>query len=158
MKIGELSRRTGATTKTIRYYEEIRLLPSPPREANGYRSYDEEAVDRLLFIRDAQATGLTLAEVASILELRGQGESTCSHVIELIERHLHDLDEHIKSLRRTRKKLAAMAERARGLDPSTCTDPNRCQTISHEADGTQAQTARHVHLRPAPHRHGSSKA
>lgn len=158
MKIGELSQRTGTTTKTIRYYEEIQLLPPPARELNGYRSYDEEAVDRLLFIRDAQATGLTLTEIASILELRGKGESTCSHVIELIERHLRDLDEHIKSLRKTRKKLAAMAERAHGLDPSTCTDPHRCQTIEHDVNDRDTQTGRHVHVRPAKHRHGASNA
>lgn len=154
MKIGELSQRTGISTKTIRYYEDIELLPPPLREPNGYRSYEDESVDRLQFIRDAQATGLTLTEIASIVDLRGRGEATCQHVIDLLERHLHDLDEHIRSLKRTRRKLAAMAQRAQTLDPSTCTDPNRCQTIAHQEQTAGTPVVRHVHRRPAAHQHG----
>jgi DNA-binding transcriptional MerR regulator len=80
VRIGELARHTGVPTKTIRYYEEIGVLPDPDRTANDYRDYSEEAVDRLTFVRDAQATGLTLAEIASILDLRSQGEANCSSV------------------------------------------------------------------------------
>jgi len=152
MKIGELAQETGISTKTIRYYEDIKLLPAPSREPNGYRTYEDESVERLLFIRDAQATGLTLAEIASILDLRGRGETTCHHVVDLLERHLSDLDAHIKTLKKTRLRLAAMAERAQKLDPSTCTDPNRCQTIAHDEQGTTV--ARHFQRRPSAHKHG----
>ena len=155
MKIGELSTRTGASTKTIRYYEDIGLLPQADRAANGYRTYDEDSVDRLLFIRDAQATGLPLTEIASILDLRGRGETTCHHVIDLLEHHLHDLDAHIKTLKRTRLRLIAMAERAKALDPSACTDPNRCQTIAHDDAPAGKTGARHLHRRPAAHTHGT---
>lgn len=130
MKIGELARKTGLTTKTIRYYEDIGLIPEPDRDLNDYRKYSERAIDRLLFIRDAQASGLTLTEISSILELREEGQGTCHHVVELLERHLADLDEHLRELRKTRKKLAALTERARHLDPAHCTDPIRCQTIA----------------------------
>lgn len=130
MKIGELARKTGLTTKTIRYYEDIGLIPEPDRDLNDYREYSERAIDRLLFIRDAQGSGLSLTEVASILELREEGQGTCHHVAELLERHLADLDEHLRELRKTRKKLAALTERAHRLDPAHCTDPIRCQTIA----------------------------
>ena len=60
MKIGELAERCGVTTKTIRYYESIGLLDAPSRTASGYRDYGAAAVERLRFVRDAQATGLTL--------------------------------------------------------------------------------------------------
>lgn len=155
MRIGELARRTGATTKTIRYYESIGLLAEPDRDLNDYRDYPEEAVDRLEFIRDAQATGLTLTEIASILDLRSQGESTCHHVLDLLQRHVTALDRHMANLRQTRKKLASLMERARSLDPADCVDPNRCQTISlvGGADLKARRGGRHLHTAPAGHHH-----
>lgn len=155
MRIGELAQRTGTTAKTVRYYEEIGLLPEPDRDANDYRDYSEDAVDRVGFIRDAQATGLTLTEIASILDLRSQGESTCHHVIDLLERHMTALDRHIETLGATRKKLASLTAQARSLDPADCVDPNRCQTISHTRDSDPAVTTpgRHLHEAPAGHHH-----
>ncbi|HSJ83200.1 MAG TPA: heavy metal-responsive transcriptional regulator [Acidimicrobiia bacterium] len=153
MRIGELARRTGVPTKTIRYYEEVGVLPAPERSANDYRDYPEEAVDRLGFVRDAQATGLTLAEIASILDLRGQGEATCHHVIELLEGHLTALDRHIQTLRETRKKLTALTEQARSLDPSECRDPNRCQTITGEMKLKTRHGGQHLHTAPVGHNH-----
>lgn len=153
MKIGELAHRTDVPTKTIRYYEEIELLPPPERAANGYRDYGEGAIDRLRFVRDAQATGLTLTEIASILDLRSQGVGTCHHVVDLLERHLADLDRHIETLKKTRKQLVVLTERARGLDPADCTDPHRCQTIEAGAD-LGARSGLHAdHVHTAPHSH-----
>lgn len=155
MRIGELAERTGTTAKTIRYYEQIGLLLPPRRAANEYRDYAEEAVDRLTFIRDAQAAGLTLTEIASILDLRSQGQPTCRHVIDLLERHVAALDSHISNLRQTRKKLADLTERARALDPADCVDPNRCQIISLAGrEGlTPSHRGRHLHEAPAGHTH-----
>ncbi len=149
MRIGQLARRTGVPTKTIRYYEEIGVLPAADRSANGYRDYGSADVERLRFVRDAQATGLSLAEITSILELRGRGESSCEHVVELLGRHLADLDRHIVALQKTRRQLASLTERARGLDPSDCRDPNRCQTIASAAGGP-AVTRRPAHVHEAP--------
>jgi DNA-binding transcriptional MerR regulator len=154
MKIGELSRRTGTPTKTIRYYEEIGVLPAPDRAPNGYREYPEDAVDRLAFVREAQATGLTLAEISSILDLRSQGEATCHHVIDLLERHLSAIDRHIETLRQTRTALATLTERARSLDPTECRDPNRCQTITDAGPALETRsTGHHLHAAPAGHSH-----
>jgi MerR family copper efflux transcriptional regulator len=155
MQIGELARRTGVPTKTIRYYEEIGVLPEPERDHNDYRNYPEDAVNRLEFIREAQATGLTLTEIGSILDLRSQGEATCRHVVDLLERHLDALDRHITTLRRTRRKLASLTERARTLDPADCRDPNRCQTISGAdvAELGSVKTGRHLHAAPSSHHH-----
>lgn len=150
MRIGELAARTGVSTKTIRYYEDIGLMPRPDRAPNGYRDYGEEAVDRLRFIRDAQATGLTLTEIDSVLELREEGRPTCEHVAELLEQHLKDLDAQIATLQATREHLAALTERARHLDPATCTNPIRCQTIS---EATELKVARRL-VQPHAHRHG----
>lgn len=130
MKIGQLADATGVSTKTIRYYETIGVMPSPERAANGYRSYPSEAADRLSFIREAQASGLSLVEIQLILELRDQGESTCGHTIGMLESHLEDVEKQLSDLRRTKERLTRMISRASQLDPRECSDPNRCQTIS----------------------------
>lgn len=130
MKIGELGERVGVTAKTIRYYEGLGLLDEPARTPSGYRDYDEGAAERLGFIRDAQASGLSLAEIASVLELKAAGQRSCGHTTELLERHLADIDDQIARLQSAQASLLALAERARSLDPAACTDPNRCQVIT----------------------------
>ena len=149
MKIGDVARQSGLTTTTIRYYEEIGLVPPPARASNGYRDYGPEAVQRLRFVRDAQDGGLSLSEIASILELRGQGEPTCHHVIELMERHLADVDQRIERLQASREIYAGLIARAKGLDPADCTDPDRCQTIVAKADHEH-----HAEHLPPHARHG----
>ena len=130
MKIGELGEACGVTTKTIRFYESIGLFDEPGRTAGGYRDYGDEAVERLRFIRDAQATGLTLSEIASVLELKVAGEGSCAHTSALINTHLTAIDDQIEQLTAARRELAALAKRAESLDPASCTDPNRCQVIT----------------------------
>lgn len=152
MRIGQIAGQANVSTKTIRYYESIGLLPEPERLENGYRDYDERAVDRLGFIRDAQASGLSLDEISAIVDLRDQGSVTCGHVTALLEQHLADLDRHIADLRRTRKELAAMTERAKVMDPTTCTDPNRCQTIV-PTGRRSGDLAADLHHRPHKHAH-----
>ena len=63
MKIGELAESVGVSAKTVRYYESIGLLAEPERTSSNYRDYQDAAAERLRFIRDSQAAGLTLAEV-----------------------------------------------------------------------------------------------
>jgi MerR family copper efflux transcriptional regulator len=129
MRIGELADRAGVTTKTIRYYERLGLLDEPARTSAGYRTYDTDALERLRFIRDAQATGLRLTEIQSILELKDHGERSCEHTRSLLHRHLDDLDAQIARLHDARAVLLDLAARADGADPADCTDANRCQVI-----------------------------
>ncbi len=134
MRIGELADRVGLSTKAIRYYESLGLIEDPDRTPGGYRSYRETDVERLQFVRDAQSTGLTLAEIASVLELKNAGERSCAHTSALLERHLVEVDAQIERLQSSRVILAQLAERARSLDPAACTDPNRCQVIGGSTD------------------------
>ncbi len=134
MRIGEVAKRSGLSTTTVRYYEDIGLLPRPARAANGYRDYEPEAIKRLRFVRDAQDSGLTLAEIESILELRAESRPTCRHTVALMQRHLEDVDRRIASLRASRELYAELIARAKTLDPADCTDPDRCQTITVEQD------------------------
>ncbi len=130
MRIGELAERAGVSTKTIRYYESIGLLPEPARTGGGYRTYDVAGLERLAFVRDAQNSGLSLAEIASVLELKESGATSCQHTRSLLNRHIAELEDQIRRLRDTHATLVAMAQRAADLDPRTCTDPNRCQVIA----------------------------
>lgn len=129
MKIGQLAERTGISTKTIRYYEDIGVLPEPDRAPNGYRRYRPGVAERIAFVQDAQSAGLSLVEIQMILDLRDSGEATCGHVIESLETHLAEVDRQMEELQRTRSRLTEIIARARSLDPKDCTDPNRCQTI-----------------------------
>ena len=129
MKIGQLAERTGLSTKTIRYYEDIGVLPEPARAANGYRRYAESTADRIAFIQDAQSAGLSLLEIQDILDLRDSRAATCGHVIGTLRTHLEEVDRQMEDLRRTRRRLSELVERATSLDPVECDDPNRCQTI-----------------------------
>lgn len=129
MRIGALAESTGVTATTVRYYESLGLLLAPERTSSGYREYGDDAVERLQFVRDAQASGMSLAEIQSVLELKAAGQRSCDHTRELLERHIDDIDAQIERLRVARAELAQLAERARGLDPADCTDPNRCQVI-----------------------------
>ena len=84
MLIGEVAHRSGVPPKTLRYYEDIGLLPAPARTVSGYRDFDGTVIDRLRFIRSAQAIGLSLGEIRGIVALRDDGQAPCGHVLELL--------------------------------------------------------------------------
>jgi len=100
MLIGELADTVGLPSQTIRFYERRGLLPEPVRGANGYRIYDESTLTRLNFIHTAQAAGLTLAEIGSIIDLRDDGNVPCTHVASLLDSKLAAVRTRIRSLAR----------------------------------------------------------
>lgn len=138
MRIGELAKQAGVTAKTIRYYESIGLLPDPGRTASGYRKYGDDALERLRFIRDAQAAGLTLKDSRTILDMKAQGHGTCEHTQALLNQHLRDIDAQIASLEAARTELVKLSDRAKTLDPNACTDPHHCQVLAAHDTGASA--------------------
>ncbi|MCA1682686.1 MAG: heavy metal-responsive transcriptional regulator [Actinobacteria bacterium] len=130
MFIGELAGRTGVSPKTVRYYEDIGLLPPPARTAGGYRDYDEVAVDRLAFVKSAQAAGLTLAEIRTVIGIRDQGTAPCSHVAGLLAQKERAVAEQVDTLQALLAELRRLRRRAAGLDPAAC-DPRRvCEVLA----------------------------
>ena len=117
------------TPTTVRFYESIGLMQEPERKANGYRSYEEADLERLRFVRDAQAAGLSLAETREILDMKAEGEATCAHTTAVLKGHLADMDRQIESLMAARAALVSLVERAETLDPRECTDGSRCHVI-----------------------------
>ena len=133
MRIGEIAERAGVTTKALRYYESIGLLPSVDRTPSGYRSYGPDTLERVRFIRDAQATGLSLTEIQSVLELKAHGRRSCEHTRSLLHRHLDEIDAQLERLQTARRELAQLVERADSSDPADCVDEHRCQVIEERS-------------------------
>ena len=128
MRIGELAQRQGVTTKTIRFYESIGLMPDPSRTASGYRSYEEPDAERLTFIKTAQRLGLSLDDIREIIAMRDSGTRPCGYVAEVLDRQLKDLDRRIREMRDLRDELRQLQHRA-ALEPDG--DAAYCQVIEH---------------------------
>lgn len=129
MLIGELARQSGVPAKTIRYYEQIGLLDAPVRTAGGYRDYDNTALARLAFIRAARSLELGVGEIRGIVALRDQGETPCTHVLELLAARTAELAGRIAELQTLRKELRRLVARSKTLRASDC-DPDRvCHLI-----------------------------
>jgi MerR family mercuric resistance operon transcriptional regulator len=121
IQIGELSRRTGCNIETIRYYERIGMLPSPPRSASRYRLYDPGDVHRLTFVRRARQLGFSLDEVRALLALSADiGRETCVEVRELAADHLVDVRAKIADLRAMEHVLADAMRRCDAGEPPGC--------------------------------------
>lgn len=120
MKIGEVAVRSGVPVKTIRFWEEERLLPEAARTPSGYRRYDGGVIERLTFIRQAQAAGFRLDQIRQVLEIADSGDRPCRHVSEVIERRRAEVDARIAELEATRARLHALARRAAAQDPVDC--------------------------------------
>lgn len=129
MRIGELARRAGTTTKTLRFYEQAGLLPEPDRTPSGYRDYDPAVLDRLAFVKAAQAAGLTLAEIREIVAIREAQGPPCEHVAGLLDAHAADLDQRINELTDLRHEVERLRARARDLDPAACGAAVVCHVI-----------------------------
>ena len=108
IKIGELAKRTGFTTKTIRYYELLGLLAEPERTESGYRLYTENDVKRLEFIEKAKRLGFSLDDIRDILVLDQQQQRPCVHVLALIDQKLNQVDGVLRELKTFRKELARL--------------------------------------------------
>lgn len=129
MRIGEAATAAGMTTKTLRFYEDRGLLPAPTRAGNGYRDYSADAVPRLDFIRRGRATGLTLTQIGDILKVRDAGTAPCTHVRDLLDRQLAEIDQKIAELTALRASVAGVRANTETADPSKCTAKDICSYI-----------------------------
>ena len=130
MLIGEIADAVGVTSQAIRFYERKGLLPGAERGANGYRLYDESMLTRLRFINVAQAAGLTLSEIRSIIDLRDDGTAPCTHVLALVDSKLADVRARIRHLAALKAELEALLAQGHLLDPADCADDDICHILS----------------------------
>jgi DNA-binding transcriptional MerR regulator len=108
MKIQELAQVTGVSAKTIRYYEEIGLLPAPARTENNYRQYGESDVERLRLIVGARRLDLSLEEIREVLALRERREPPCRVLLDRLEHKADEIAERIHALQQMERELRAL--------------------------------------------------
>lgn len=120
MNIGEVAERTGVPPKTIRYYEEVDLIPAPARSANGYRAYSDEAVHTLRFVASARNLGFTVEQCRALLALYRDKGRASADVKRVANEHIDEIDHRIAELQAMRKVLADLARRCHGDDRPDC--------------------------------------
>jgi len=96
LKIGNLAEQAHVPIATIRYYESLGLLEPTKKAKNGYRYYDETAIKRLRFIKQAQSLRFSLSEIQQVLDVRHQGSPTCLLVKDLLARKIAELEQGIQ--------------------------------------------------------------
>jgi MerR family mercuric resistance operon transcriptional regulator len=121
MTIGKLAASAGVPTSTVRYYERIGLLIPERRAGGNYRHYTEISLERLRFIRAAQAVGLSVKDIAELIDLTHADASACGEVHQLLERRLGEIRQKMRDLRRVEKTLdQALKSCCQGRDPGIC--------------------------------------
>lgn len=138
MRIGEVAEAVEVPAATIRFYERKGLLPQPHRGPNGYREYDGSTLTTLSFIRNAQAAGLTLVEIATILDLRRKGATPCGHVQDLLAAKLLDAQQRQRELASLEAELCQLISLSRRLDPADCCDEAICHIIAQPRSQSRA--------------------
>ena len=98
ISVGTLAKKVGVRIDTIRYYERRKLLPKPPRNSAGYRTFTEADVELVRFIRQAQALGFSLDEIEGLITLRASKGEKCSMVRAKAQAKAEDIDKKIEAL------------------------------------------------------------
>jgi MerR family transcriptional regulator, mercuric resistance operon regulatory protein len=112
--------RAGCNIETVRYYEQVGLLPAPPRSEGGHRLYQDDLVRRLLFIRRARGLGFTLDEIRGLLRLVDGGSYTCAQVEDLALAHIGEIRRKIADLQKLEAVLQSMAAQCTGGEMPDC--------------------------------------
>jgi DNA-binding transcriptional MerR regulator len=130
--IRELSQRAGVPTKTIRYYEEVGLVPPARRGSNGYRIYDDRDVERLKFIRQSRAMDFALEDIAEILAFKEREELPCNFILSLVDQKLNEIEGRIRDLERMREHLKAVQAEGRHLPDDPALRRCTCRHIQND--------------------------
>lgn len=132
LSIGELSRRAEVKIPTIRYYEQIGLLPETGRTEGKQRRYGRRAVARLAFIRHARELGFEVDAIRTLLSLQDDPDQSCACADEIAKARLVEVEKRIASLTALRRELRKMVEEC------ACGRVGECRVIETLADRTHA--------------------
>jgi MerR family copper efflux transcriptional regulator len=116
LQIGQVAVQSQVPIKTIRYYEELGLLKSSERTEGGFRLFAPEIIKRITFIKRLQKLGLSLQEIADILEVHDRGFAPCSEIKQQLEHQILEIDRRIAELMTLRGEINEL------LDDWTPTD------------------------------------
>lgn len=136
MTIGGAAKASGIKVPTIRYYEQINLLPAPPRSEGNRRLYDAADLRRLRFIRHARELGFEIAPIRDLLALAGDPSGPCETADVIARSHLAEIDHKIARLTALRAEIARMADCPNG-------SAAQCRVIEVLGDHAECLASRH---------------
>ena len=108
MKIGALSSKTGLSVQTIRFYERKALLSKPERTQSNYRSYSEDALKQLMFIKQCRALDMTIEEISLVLRARANPENSCKDINATIDKHIDNIEYRVDELKALQNTLVSI--------------------------------------------------
>lgn len=111
MQIGQLSKLSGCSIQTVRYYEKEHLIDPPQRSEGNFRIYNNSTLSRLKFIRRCRTLNITLAEIHQILDLQQIPSESCSQVSKMIDQHIDEVKSQIKELKELQTDLQGLREK-----------------------------------------------
>lgn len=120
LPIGRVAAESGVKVPTIRYYESIGLLPPPPRSEGNRRTYDEDALRRLRFIRHARELGFEVDAIRELLRLSEHPDQSCHGADSIAAAHLADINSKIARLVALRDEIARMVDECANGSIATC--------------------------------------
>lgn len=120
VNIGNAARLSGISTKMIRHYEEIGLMPKAARTHSGYRTYSESDIHTLRFIRQARDLGFSMKLIAQLLSLWQNRRRPSSQVKALALEHIVELDNKIREIKAMKSTLTLLANQCHGDDRPDC--------------------------------------
>lgn len=136
--IGKLARQTGIKVQTIRYYEQIGLMPEPGRSEGGQRRYGNADLDRLAFIRHSRQLGFPLGAIRELLDLSDHPDRDCGAADSIARRQLREVETRLARLEALRRELQRMIGACCGGTASDCRvlevlrDHSECLADDHD--------------------------
>jgi len=137
--IGALAREAGCKVQTIRYYEQIGLMPKPPRSSGNQRQYGSAALGRLDFIRHGRQLGFSLGAIRNLLELQDRPDTLCDQADLIARHHLEEIEARIAQLQNLKREIRRMVTQCAGGTISTCriiegvADHSKCLQEAHHS-------------------------
>jgi len=111
MKIGQLSELSDCSIQTIRYYEKEGLLEAPRRSEGNFRLYDQNALNRLKFVKRCRTLGITLSEIHQLLDLQKSQSKSCSEVSSMIDKRVQEVQVKISELQHLETELLKLRQK-----------------------------------------------
>jgi len=154
MRIVEVAEQLGVAPSTVRYYERIGLVPSPPRTPSGYRTYDDEATARLLLVTRAKRIGLTLEQIAEVLPIWNGVNCAATHdeITRLIEVKKAEVQERMQELHRFAEQLDEVRVALEEAPPPAACLPDLSCCVPETGDPTVTPIAGMPTRRSKPNR------
>nr|WP_113864726.1 Cu(I)-responsive transcriptional regulator [Brenneria salicis]NMN92304.1 MerR family copper efflux transcriptional regulator [Brenneria salicis ATCC 15712 = DSM 30166]RBP67643.1 MerR family copper efflux transcriptional regulator [Brenneria salicis ATCC 15712 = DSM 30166]RLM32382.1 Cu(I)-responsive transcriptional regulator [Brenneria salicis ATCC 15712 = DSM 30166] len=131
MNISDVAKKTGLTSKTIRFYEEKSLMTAPLRSENGYRSYNAHHIEELTLLRQARQVGFNLDECRELVALFNDPQRHSADVKARTMNKVREIEAHIEELKAMRLHLLALAEQCPGDSGADCPIINNLAGCCH---------------------------